>query len=144
MPPPSESAGSDEGRIGRRLAPAATTAPAEEGPTDAGGGERVDLADGRGLEELADLPGGGGAAQRLLDPLHDEEEGDQEGREEDDAQRDHAVHLLVLPCSGPPCPPSAIVPRTVVVSRAAYARPRVRPRSDAGLRAPGTSPPAHR
>ena len=47
-------------------------------------------------EELGDLARRGRPAQRFLDPLHDQQERDQQGREEDDAEGDHC-HLLDRP-----------------------------------------------
>ena len=49
---------------------------------------------GRGVQEGGDLARRGGPAQRLLDALHDQQERDQEGREEDDAEGDD-IDLLV-------------------------------------------------
>src|SRR4051812_15455454 len=86
-------AASDDGRVRGHAGLATTTSPAEECPPDAGGGQGVDLAGRRGVQELGDLAGGGRAAQRLLDALHDQQERDQQRREEDDAEGDHAYLL---------------------------------------------------
>ena len=108
-------------------------------------GEGVDLAGGGAVEELGDLAGAGRLAQRLLDPLHDQQERDQQRREEDDAERDHvdlppAVAAADLP--GARCVDDDT--ERVPVSPAAYPRRRVDARLRARERPSGPGAPALR
>src|SRR3954447_19370739 len=88
---------SDHRRIGGAPAAAAASSPPEQGTADPGRREGLDLAGGRRVEEVGDLTGGRRPPQGLLDPLHHEQEGDQQRREEDDAEGDHRDLLSQAP-----------------------------------------------
>src|SRR3954454_19891363 len=90
VPHPRLRSASDHRWIGGVPAAALAPSPPEQGAADARGGERVHLAGGRGVEELRHLAGGRRTPQRLLDPFHHEEKGDQQRRGEDDAGGGHS------------------------------------------------------